>query len=62
MSKSNRKYTPDNKLWIGMYTGESTNDGKTKSLSYRMKVQERDLLKLEREADQWARSSTTQRI
>ena len=61
MSKSNRKYTPDNKLWVGMYTGESTNYEKTKSLSYRTKVRERDRLKLEREADQWVRSSTTHR-
>jgi hypothetical protein len=59
---SNKIKARDNKLWVGMYTGKDNNLGKTKSLSYRMKVQERDLLKLEREAEQWARSSTTQRI
>ena len=62
MSKSNRKYTPDNKLWIGMYTDNKLTDVKNKPLSYRMKVQERDRLKLEREADQWVRKTTTHRI
>jgi hypothetical protein len=52
MSKSNRKYTPDNKLWIGMYIQDNNNHVKNKPLSYRMKVQERDRLKLEREAEQ----------
>jgi hypothetical protein len=59
--QSNKIKARDNKLWIGMYTGKDNNDGKTKSLSYRMKVEERDRLKLEREADAWVRSSTTRR-
>lgn len=58
---SNKIKARDNKLWVGMYVKENNNHVK-KPLSYRMKVQERDRLKLEREADQWARSSTTHRI
>jgi len=59
MSKTKAR---DNKLWVGMYVKENNNAEKQRPVSYRMKVQERDRLKLEREADQWARSSTTHRI
>jgi hypothetical protein len=62
MSKTinEQRYTRGNKLWLGMFITEDNNGingGKTKpkrdALSYRtkLKVQERDRLKLER--DSW---------
>ncbi len=51
--------TRHNKLWVGMYTGENNLREKTKSLSYRMKAEQRDRLKLEREVDVWETAETT---
>lgn len=51
--------TRHNNLWIGMYTGRDNNNEKTKSLSYRMKAEQRDRLKLEREDDVWDDTETT---
>lgn len=51
--------TRHNKLWVGIYTGKDNNNVKTKSLSYRMKAEKRDNLKLEREGEVWEQETNT---
>lgn len=51
----------DKKLWVGMYTGKDFDNVKTKSLSYRMKAEERDNLKLEKECEVWESETNTTR-
>lgn len=53
--------TRHNNLWVGMYVGEDNINVKKKSLSYRMKAEQRDRLKLEREVDVWETAETTSR-
>lgn len=51
--------TRGKKLWVGMFTDKDNNHVKTKSLSYRMKAEERDRLKLEREGEVWEKEAPT---
>ena len=54
--------TRHNNLWVGMYVGENNSNKhnvKKKSLSYRMKAEQRDRLKLEREVDVWEENTET---
>lgn len=63
MNKLMRKQmeTRHNKLWVGMYKGESTKRVKERGLSYRTKAEERDRLKLEREGEVWEQETNTTR-
>jgi len=56
---NHKKESRHNNLWVGMYTHEDNKYEKTKSLSYRMKAEQRDHLKLEREEDVWEATETT---
>ena len=49
----------DNKLWVAMYGGKKGKRVVERDISYRMKAEERDRLKLEREGEVWESETDT---